>query len=175
MQYVSRPVQVFHHTQMQIRNWVQWKHNVFIRQLVDLERMREIVIKIGWWVIVASYKKLDRIGTERILREWMKFVFVSCVNDFQFLCRLFPNDSHGLCPQFYNFAFKYHFPAVKKHKTCIEPTYSRDAKKWPHNGYIRMGYFQRIDAFDRKLNEKNFYAITTRHEPFTPYHPDRLK
>lgn len=78
--------------------------------------------------------------------------------------RPFPNGNHGLCPQFYNFAFTNVFEAVPKIKACNQGLTQRDAKIWSPHG-LRMGYFQTLDP-EYDTNEKTLYCITTRDAPF---------
>lgn len=74
-----------------------------------------------------------------------------------------PLGSHGLCPVFYNFAFKHRYMAVKKSKACNLPINKRDLISLPAVG-IRMGYMQTIT--NATVNDVNLYVVT---KPESPY------
>lgn len=119
-----------------------------------------------WWIA----------GRGKVISNQCSIAFCFPNQRFSFLrsgfgapLRPFPNGNHGLCPKFYNSAFKYYYPAVKKNKICGQTIDVRDASDWPHDGSFRMGYFQKIDAKAANLNEKNFYCNTTRDPPYTPF------
>lgn len=58
---------------------------------------------------------------------------------------------------------------MKKIKTCNQTGDPRDGTIWPRG--FRMGYYQQAygHAEGKNLNQKNFYAETTKDAPFTPF------
>lgn len=139
-------------------------HNAFIQIQKVVELKSEIVIKIGIWDIVASYnqhlgKALNFCTFICRFRSRNSFL----IAEFRFR-RPKPYGSHGLCPIFYNIAFKHKFMAIDKSRTCSAAPNVRDLTILPSDG-IRMGYFQKLYN-STLLNGINLYAITKKDPPY---------
>lgn len=68
-----------------------------------------------------------------------------------------PYGSHGLCPYFYNLAFRHPFYAIKKPQTCRSRI---PASNWPKK--FQMGYLE-----ERKESvQGELFALTSRDFPF---------
>lgn len=121
------------------------------------------VTRIGLWAIAVAVNPRKGSWPFWNFRSWTINRFYLKSNSLNYRPR--PLGSHGLCPVFYNIAFRHKFLAVKKHKTCKEPINERDLTVFPDEG-IRMGYFQNIT--NSAYNEVNLYAITKSKPPY--YH-----
>lgn len=75
-----------------------------------------------------------------------------------------PYGSHGLCPIFYNNAFKHKFMAIDKSRTCTTALNTRDLNVLPAEG-VRMGYFQKLYN-STIMKGINLYAITKKDPPY---------
>lgn len=83
---------------------------------------------------------------------------------FHLIGRSKPYGNHGLCPIFYNLAFKHKFMAVEKSRACNKALTTRDLTMLPSDG-IRMGYFQPLYN-STEFNGINLYAITKKSPPY---------
>lgn len=68
-----------------------------------------------------------------------------------------PNGSHGLCPYFYNLAFRHPFYAVPKPRKCRA---KNEASRWPKK--FRMGYL----GENKELVQGELFAMTSKTFPF---------
>lgn len=68
-----------------------------------------------------------------------------------------PNGSHGLCPYFYNLAFRHPFYAIPKPRKCKA---KNEALRWPKK--FRMGYM----GENKDLVQGELFALTSKTFPF---------